>query len=422
MNNLKNHDLVRTFCELKGNPKWSIITEPLWYIPYALFAPFASLYMSHIGLSGEQIGLIISIGFVFQMACALIGGVITDKLGRRNTTIFFDLFAWSIPCFIWAFAQNFWWFLAAAIINSLYQITNTSWSCLFIEDCEPKHLTNAFTLIQLCGMLSVFFSPIAIVLVDAYSVVQVVSVLYIISGISMTLKFFLLYIFGGETKIGKQRLVETKGISYLDMFRGYGEVFLKIIKSKSMRFVVVFMGLTNIVLIATTNFFSLYITEHLNLPTNLVPVFPLVRTAVMLLFVIALQNVINTLKMNVSLVVGFGLFVASHILLIVAPPQNITFVILYTVLEAAAHATVYPRKDALMAFYVMPKERSRVFAIFNTGMIALSAPFGYIIGVLYAQNYKYPFIFNIVIFAACILLSCTVKAVKKYDENVQDRT
>lgn len=37
---LKKHDLVITFRELKGNPKWSICTEPLWFIPFTLFQPF----------------------------------------------------------------------------------------------------------------------------------------------------------------------------------------------------------------------------------------------------------------------------------------------------------------------------------------------------------------------------------------------
>ena len=30
---LKRHDLFRTLIELKGNPKISLLTEPLWNIP-----------------------------------------------------------------------------------------------------------------------------------------------------------------------------------------------------------------------------------------------------------------------------------------------------------------------------------------------------------------------------------------------------
>lgn len=137
---IKSHDLVRTFCALKGNPKWSICTEPLWFIPYSLFTPFQTLYMSRIGLTSAQIGDTISLGFALQMVFALIGGILTDKMGRRRATVIFDTISWSVPCLIWAFAQDYWWFMTASAINASFQITNTSWYCLFIEDCRLNTL------------------------------------------------------------------------------------------------------------------------------------------------------------------------------------------------------------------------------------------------------------------------------------------
>ncbi len=419
MKSIKNHDLVKTFTELKGNPKVSLITEPLWFIPYSLFSPFATLYMSTFGLTSSQIGITISVGLALQVIFAFIGGVITDKLGRRLTTFIFDFAGWSIPCFIWAFANNFWMFLIASSVNAFFQITNTSWNCLFVEDCPKKHLTNAFTLLQMCGMLSVFFSPIAIVLVDLYSVQQVVSVLYFISGVSMALKFIFLYIFGGETEMGKIRMEETKNTSYLTLFKGYSTVAKTIYKSESMKFVILFMALTNIIVIATNSFFSLYITQHLYLNASLVPIFPMVRTAIMIAIVSFLQNVINRFRMKNSIILGIVIYILSHIALIVAPTYNLFFVVLYTVLEAAAYAIVFPRKDALMAYYVLPKERSRVSAVFHAIMIALSSPFGYIVGYLFDINPTYPFIFNIIVFIIIIKVIASSKAIKTYDKEIR---
>ncbi len=418
MNRIKNNDIVQTFTELKGNPKWSIMTEPLWFIPYALYTPFASLYMYALGLTSEQIGMTISVGCVLQVLFALLGGAITDKLGRRLTTFVFDFISWTIPCLIWAFAQNFWWFMIAAVINASFQITNASWNCLFIEDCPPKHLTNAFTLIHMCGMLSVFFSPIAIYFVDKYSVVEVVSVIYLISAISMGAKFILLYVCGNETEVGRQRMIETKDVTYRELFLGYGEVIGQILHSGRMMFVVIFMALNNIIMIVTNNFFSLYITQELSIEDSYVAVFPMVRTAVMLLFVVILQNTMNRMKMKNSLLAGFFVYVISHVILLIAPASNIWFIMLYTILEAMAYAIVVPRRDALMAFYVEIKERSRIYAIFNAGMIAISAPFGVIIGKLFAVNRMYPFVLNILLFVIAAGLIMRVKAIAHYDEEV----
>ena len=418
MQKLRNHVLVQTFRELKGNPKWSICTEPLWFIPYSLFVPFQTLYMRKLGLSSVEIGTTVTVGFILQMFFALIGGVITDKMGRRKATVIFDTLGWTVPCLIWAFSQNFWWFLAAAAVNAAFQITNTSWNCLFIEDCPPKHITNAFTLIQMCGMLSVFFSPLAVFLVGKYDVVPVMRWLYFIAAISMLAKFLLLYYFGGETKVGKKRMEETKNLSYFSMMKGYGTVFLTMIKSGKMRLVVYLMALTNIIQIATTNFFSLYVTEKIHLSDELVAVFPVLRTLVMLAFVIGLQNLFQKLRMKVSFLVGFLMYIASHLLLLLTPEKNLLLVMGYTILEAAAYAVIIPRKDALMAHYVEQKERSRIYALYNVLMIGISVPFGSLIGWMFELNPSFPFLFNIALFGLCIFLTLASRDLSRLEESI----
>ncbi len=418
MQKLRNHVLAQTFRELKGNPKWSICTEPLWFIPYSLFMPFQTLYMRKLGLSSVEIGTTVTVGFILQMFCALIGGVITDKMGRRKATVIFDTLGWTVPCLIWAFSQNFWWFLAAAAVNAAFQITNTSWNCLFIEDCPPKHITNAFTLIQMCGMLSVFFSPLAVILVGKYDVVPVMRWLYFIAALSMLAKFLLLYHFGGETQVGKKRMEETKNLSYFSMMKGYGTVFLTMIKSGKMRLVVYLMALTNIIQIATTNFFSLYVTEKIHLSDELVAVFPVLRTLVMLAFVIGLQNLFQKLRMKVSFLVGFLMYIASHLLLLLTPEKNLLLVMGYTILEAAAYAVIIPRKDALMAHYVEPKERSRIYALYNVLMIGISVPFGSLIGWMFELNPGLPFLFNIALFGLCILLTMGSRDLSRLEESI----
>ena len=418
MQKLRNHVLVQTFRELKGNPKWSICTEPLWFIPYSLFVPFQTLYMRKLGLSSVEIGTTVTVGFILQMFFALIGGVITDKMGRRKATVIFDTLGWTVPCLIWAFSQNFWWFLAAAAVNAAFQITNTSWNCLFIEDCPPKHITNAFTLIQMCGMLSVFFSPLAVFLVGKYDVVPVMRWLYFIAAISMLAKFLLLYYFGGETKVGKKRMEETKNLSYFSMMKGYGTVFLTMIKSGKMRLVVYLMALTNIIQIATTNFFSLYVTEKIHLSDELVAVFPVIRTLVMLAFVIGLQNLFQKLRMKVSFLVGFFMYIASHLLLLLTPEKNLLLVMGYTILEAAAYAVIIPRKDALMAHYVEQKERSRIYALYNVLMIGISVPFGSLIGWMFELNPGFPFLFNIALFGLCIFLTLASRDLSRLEESI----
>ena len=64
---MKNNSLVASLKELKGNARGCVYTEPLWGIPYNLYAPYVSIYMVALGLSDKQIGLTVSIGWAFQI-------------------------------------------------------------------------------------------------------------------------------------------------------------------------------------------------------------------------------------------------------------------------------------------------------------------------------------------------------------------
>ena len=106
-----SHSLIVTLRSLTGNPRGCVYTEPLWGIPYNLIAPYASVYMEALGLSDKDIGIVISVSWGFQVLYVLLSGAITDKVGRRRTTLIFDILLGSVPAVLWAFAQSFWWFL-----------------------------------------------------------------------------------------------------------------------------------------------------------------------------------------------------------------------------------------------------------------------------------------------------------------------
>ncbi len=87
-------------------------------------------------------------------------------------------------------------------------------------------------------------------------------------------------------------------ISVFRMCLGYKDVFLKIFAFQKNASRGAFHGVEQHLPDCNHQFFSLYITERLHLPDNLVAVFPVIRTIVMLLFLIGLQNLINRLRMK----------------------------------------------------------------------------------------------------------------------------
>ena len=178
---VKSNPLVKTLVTLRGNARACVWTEPLYSIPWQLYAPYIALYQLALGVTESQIGLIASVGMFVQVFAALASGVITDKLGRKRTTHLFDIVSWSIPCLIWAFSQNFTHFLIAAVINGLWRVAGNSWNCLLVEDTDERQLVHVFSWIHIAGLLAAFVSPVAGVFIARYGLVPTVRVY--ISGI-----------------------------------------------------------------------------------------------------------------------------------------------------------------------------------------------------------------------------------------------
>ena len=78
--------------------------------------------------------------------------------------------------------------LLAAVLNCFEQINQTAWYCLLIEDARSKDLVNIYTWVSIGGLVSIFFAPLSGLFVNAYSVVPVVRVLYLLFTVSMIIK------------------------------------------------------------------------------------------------------------------------------------------------------------------------------------------------------------------------------------------
>ena len=399
---------------LKGNAKSSVLTEPLWGIPFNLYAPFITLYMYHLGVMDFEIGIILFVGRLVQVIMALAGGVITDKFGRRITTLVGDCVSWSIPVLIWAFSQNFWWFLAGAIVNGMWHITAISWECLWMDDIPENQVGPIYNWIYISGLLAVFFSPIAGYFVAIYGVVPVTRVLYLFAFVSMTTKFILLYVFSTETKRGIERMHATKNIPVMHMFKGYKDVMWQILKSKVMVKALVLQTALSIILMVTSTFFALYATQNLFVPESFLAVFPMLRAGIMLVFLLFIQERLNKYKSRHVMLFGLGVYISAMVWLLIAPQYNLIWLAVYIALDACAAALLLPRIDALVANSIDPEERARIRSLFNMIIMAISGPFGILAGTLSDIDRRLPFALNIILFLFMIVTAVLGKKENRY--------
>ena len=399
-------EMISFLVNLRGNAKPCILTEPLWGIPMNLYTPFVVLFMYGLGVGDVEIGTILSVGLASQVLFAFAGGVVTDKFGRRKTTFIAEFFAWSIPTLLWALSQNFWWFVAAAIFNGVRNITLVSFECLWVDEVsDEKKINTIFNWIFICGLMSVFFAPIAGYFVQIRGVVPVMRVLYAFAFVSMSAKFILLYIFCHETERGRERMEATKNTSLASLLWGYKDVFLQITRSKDMIRALVLLALEGITMVVTLGFFALFVTQNLLLPEPFLAYFPILRAVVMLLFMLGIQSLLNRNNPMKVMLVGLLLYVAAYSWLLAAPVGNWLWIAGFVALEAVAAALVLPRMRGLAAYYIEPEERARIRSLFHVIVLGVSVPFGYLAGRLSDLNRMFPFILVLVVVVLMVLFT-----------------
>ena len=403
-------DVLKGF---SGNARACVAVEPLWGIPYNLYITYASVYMLALGCSTEQVGLITSISMALQTVFSLAGGVITDRLGRRRTTLLFDLISWTVPALIWAVAQNFWWFLAAGIINSAVRVVANSWSCLMIEDSRPQERVHIFTWVSVAGIIAGFISPLAGLLVKGFGMVTAMRVMYLFAFVSMTFMNLLRNSRVRETRVGMIKLAESRGTKAHAALGEYRGILAHLMKSPLTILAFLISILLNISATLRTAFLSILLVRGLGFPEAVISLFPIATSVVMLIIYVFVMPTVSRRGTMRPLLFGLAAFTAGSLVLTVSPAQGFWIVAASMALTAVGAALAGPLSDTLVANSVEEKDRAKAMSIYHTALFAASAPFGFIGGLAAGISDRMPFVMATAALAAAMACAAAAWLVEK---------
>jgi MFS family permease len=391
--------LLHSLFSLRGNARACVYTEPMWGLSMMLVIPYASVFMLALGLSDEQIGLLATVSTLSQVAFSLVSGALTDKLGRRLTTAWADVLAWSIPCLVWAFAHDFWAFLLASIVNGAFQLATNAWDCLLVEDLDRSLITRVYSLIKVAGEFSALFAPIAAVLVSRFGLVPAVRILYLNAFVIMTAKIVLLYRTTTETRTGRLRREQTRGVSVWNLLAGSRDVLRLFLTSKGTLLSLVIAAIVGAVTLVNNTFWQLVVNQRLGVPDPLLPFFPMVRSILAVTFFFTvIPGLTHGVDLKRPTLWGFLSYLAGQVLLVLVPAGATaglgTYVLLALclVLDAFGAGILFMLSWSLFALHVDKAERSRVMAMQRTAVLLLTAPFGWISGWLSGLDRAWPFL------------------------------
>jgi MFS transporter, DHA1 family, tetracycline resistance protein len=398
-----------------------LFTEPFWGVPYNLVTTYASVYMIALGCSATQVGIISSVGLVLAVVMSLAGGPITDRLGRKRTTLIFDLVSWSGGMLLWAAARGFPWFLAAAVVNSFVRIVQTSWTCMMVEDTPPDQRVTIYGWVYLAGVVAGMATPLAGLFVARFGLVPALRGLYLFGFVMMTGMFFVRNALFTETSVGRARRAEIRGTPITAAFTDYGRVARDLLRRPLTLAAFLVSTLVSIHGVLRGTFFAVLLTRGLAFPDALIAVFPAVGAVVTLAVYLFVAPSVSRRGTTLPLFLGLGLAAAGGLLLVVCPPGSWVLVGVSTLLSAAGAAIVVPFSDSLVANTVPEADRAATMAIFYVALFGLSSPFGWLGGVLFARGDRLPFVLAAAFLLAAMAVAAFVPRLERAQRNALGR-
>lgn len=412
------HPLWQTLRSLKGNQKSFIQTEPLWAIPNNLILPFASIYMSALGLQDSQIGMTASLGLILQLVWGLFSGAIADKYGRRKMLLVFGIISWTIPCLLWATAQNYAFFLLAVFFNSMWRVMGNCFSCMINEDGNLDKLVNIYTIFSLIGIMAGFLSPITGFFIGKYSLVPVMRGIYLLSFIMMTVKFLLQYHISYESETGKQRKLECEGQSIFTLTFSGSKVFFASLIQPGLLLCILFVALLTCFDTIQDIFWSLFVSKVYHISDSLLSVFPFVKSAIMLGAYILIVPHININRIKHPLLAGVLLHITGLLVLMVfsaSASEMSVVVFISAICQALALAILAPLCETLMSVSIPSEGRARINSFIYAVILLLSTPAGAIAGALSQHNRILPLVLNLCLILSAAIVSLFMISVYKKD-------
>jgi hypothetical protein len=208
---------------------------------------------------------------------------------------------------------------------------------------------------------------------------------------------------------------ETKGVSIFSLLGGYGGVLRIIGKSRGTVFSLVITALVGAVGMVNTTFWQVIVSRKLLVPDPLLPLFPMLRSIIAMIFLFLVVPHLTKLSLRTPLLAGFASYIIGQTLLVTTPAAGVfryAQLSVSLVFDGFGLGSLIMLSESLVALHVNVAERARVMAIQHMIIMFSTAPFGWIGGLLSSVSRNLPFVLNI-----CLLTTGLVVTLLYYARN-----
>lgn len=401
------------FGKLTGNAKVCIACHPFWGIPYTIYFYYISMYLLEVGVTDGELGTLMVIGNVAGFIFSLVAAPLVDRMGRRNSTLVFDLLSSALVPLVYFFTKSFTGALIAQILFNSSRIMNVAYYLVMIEDESDDCRVVAFNLFNIITVVAGLVMPIAGIFVDRYGLVKMEKIFLMASFVIMTVMIIVRHLLLKETRVGKtiqeKARGERKKLSMKEMWRPYADAFRFLFKNK----VTLAIVLANIFFCVYMNlgtnyslYFVPYFADRLGMDTMQTSTLGGIYYAGMLLAMICINPLTAKRGIAGSVVISAVVSLVGLVLMICIPSGVFWLSIVAVMVLAIGYGMLKSGVDGAMAVYSESECRSGIYSINNLLSSGLSLIVTSICAALYAIFPGWLYILNaimVVLVLICVL-------------------
>ncbi|MBT3188163.1 MAG: MFS transporter [Anaerolineae bacterium] len=337
----------------------------------ALLFPFFALYITakfNVGM--VEVGILFALFSLSNFVGSILGGALTDRLGRKQVVIF-SLVATAISSVFMGLASELEVFYIIAVLSGLFSVGGPARQAMVADILPEKRRAQGFGILRVSHNLSVAIGPaIGGLLLGITSYLS----LFIIDALASTIVAVLFYFFIAETKPEADETEEEESVS--QSFGGYIVVMRDVLFMLFIG-VCILMGLVYVNMNASL---GVYLRDEFAVPEAGYGMLLSMNALMVVLFQFAITRRIENrpplLVMAAGMLlytIGFGMygFVSTTIMFILA-------MIILTIGEML----IAPVSQALVATFSPEKMRGRYMAVFGISWMVPFAVGPYLAGLI----------------------------------------
>lgn len=363
-----------------------LYTMILANIASRMFSPYMPLYLQKLGASVSQVGMVYTITMIVPLAFQILGGWISDSLGRLQAIVIGSLAA-SVGYLFFIFADNWLLLLVGLTFSTLAgSFVGPSFQAYVAEQADPKRLGKAygmteglFSVVGIIGpLLGGFFSErygfksLFIVAGSAYLLATVIRV-------AMARKDNALRMGSG----GAQAAGGRPGLSWGRLKASLGEMIALITAGGIVTWMLVTDGVIDVSFSVSGQFQSIYLQDLRNFSTSQIGILISFSSAVTMVVMLLGGGLSDKLGERVCILAG-GLLVAAGMALFVWVRGYAWFVVSFG-LTGLGSGLIGPAYNSLISRAIPARLRGTAFGLFSTSVGVISLPAPWIGGIMWDQ-------------------------------------